>query len=100
MGEKVRVAFRVDKRLKTEAEKVFKQMGMSASGAMNVFLAQCVREQRLPFQPGATEAEMEEKQFNALLDEVDEVLDDEGEKRDFGLFEELNLSDIGLEEEA
>ena len=43
MSEIVRMAFRVDKELKTEAEKVFKQMGMSSTAAMKVFLAQCVR---------------------------------------------------------
>lgn len=94
MSETTRMAFRVDKELKANAEKVFKQMGMSSSAALNIFLAQCVREQRLPFQPGATQEEVEENQFNALLDEVDEVLTGDEVQRGFGMFEELTLGEI------
>lgn len=92
MSEMVRMAFRVDKELKTEAEKVFKQMGLSASAAMNVFLAQCVREQRLPFQPGATQAEVEEKGFDELLDEADEILGGKNTTTSFVEFEELEIA--------
>lgn len=94
MSETTRMAFRVDKVLKANAEKVFKQMGMSSSAALNIFLTQCVREQRLPFQPGATQEEVEENQFNALLDEVDEVLTGDEVQRGFGMFEELTLGEI------
>lgn len=91
MSEIVRMAFRVDKELKTEAEKVFKQMGMSSTAAMKVFLAQCVREQRLPFRPGATQAEVEENGFDALLDEADKILGDENTTTSFVSFEELEI---------
>lgn len=91
MGDMTRMTFRVSKELKAEAEKVFKQMGMSASAAMNIFLAQCVREQRLPFQPGATQAEVEENGFDALLDEADKILGDENTTTSFVGFEELEI---------
>ena len=91
MSETARMSFRVDKDLKMEAEKVFKQMGMTTTAAMNVFLAQCVREQRLPFQPGATQAEVEENGFDALLDEADKILGDENTTTSFVGFEELEI---------
>lgn len=93
MNETIKVCFRVDKELKVEAEKVFKQMGMTTSGAMSVFLAQCVREQRLPFQPGATQAEVEENGFDALLDEADKILGDENTTTSFVSFEELEIKE-------
>lgn len=93
MSETVKVCFRVNKELKTEAEKVFKQMGMTTTGAMNVFLAQCAREQRLPFQPGATQAEVEENGFDSLLDEANEILDSEKVGKSFVAFEELEISE-------
>lgn len=87
-GETVRFTFRVDKRLKKRAERVFDQMGMSMTSAINIFLAQCVREQRLPFQPGATPEELNEDNFESLLDEADEILGTVRSKRKFGKFEE------------
>lgn len=93
MSEMTRMAFRVDKELKAEAEKVFKQMGMSASAAMNIFLAQCVREQRLPFRPGATQAELEEEQFNELLDESDNMLINGDITKSYVKFEELAIGE-------
>lgn len=93
MSETVKVGFRVNKELKAEAEKVFKQMGMTTTVAIGVFFAQCVREQRLPFQPGATQAEVEENGFEALLDEADKILGGEKTTTDFVSFEELEISD-------
>lgn len=93
MSETIKVGFRVEKELKAEAEKVFKQMGMTTTAAINVFFAQCVREQRLPFQPGATQAEVEENGFDSLLDEANEILDSEKVGSSFVSFEELEISD-------
>lgn len=93
MSETVKVGFRVNKELKMEAEKVFKQMGMTTTAAIGVFFAQCVREQRLPFQPGATQAEVEENGFDALLDEADKILGDEKTTTGFVGFEELEIAE-------
>lgn len=75
--ETTKMTFRVDKNLKQQAEQVFATMGMTMSGAINIFLSQVVREQRLPFHPGATPEEMNETGFEGMLDEVDEVLTEE-----------------------
>ena len=72
--ETTKMTFRVDKTLKQQAEQVFSTMGMTMSGAINIFLSQVVREQRLPFHPGATPEEMNETGFEGMLDEADEVL--------------------------
>ena len=45
----VNVTFRVDKELKTQADELFSELGMSLSTAFNIFLHQSVREQQLPF---------------------------------------------------
>ncbi len=72
--ETTKITFRADRTLKQQAEQVFESMGMTMSGAINIFLTQVVREQRLPFHPGATPEEMGENSFEALLDESDAVL--------------------------
>ena len=45
----VNVTFRVDDELKSQAELLFSELGMSLSTAFNIFLRQSVREQQLPF---------------------------------------------------
>lgn len=75
--ETTKMTFRVDRTLKQQAEQVLATMGMTMSGAINIFLSQVVREQRLPFHPGATPEEMNESGFEGMLDEADELLTDE-----------------------
>mgnify|MGYP003290396319 FL=1 len=45
---------RVERNLKESAETVFKELGMSMTSAINIFLRQTVRDQGLPFQPVLT----------------------------------------------
>lgn len=45
----VNVTFRVDEELKTQADSLFADLGMSLSTAFNIFLRQSVREQQIPF---------------------------------------------------
>lgn len=92
-NETTKITFRADKKLKKRAERVFEQMGMTTSGALNIFMSQCVREQRLPFQPGATAEEVNENSFESLLDEADEILGNVQKKRKFADFEEFELED-------
>lgn len=49
------MSFRVDKELKKQADKLFRELGLNTSVALNMFLAQCVRNQALPFTPSRTE---------------------------------------------
>ena len=45
------MSFRVDKKLKKQADLLFRNLGLNMSVALNMFLVQCVREQGLPFTP-------------------------------------------------
>ena len=45
----VGVSFRIDGKLKQEAEKLFNDLGMSMTTAFNVFLKQSVLEKGIPF---------------------------------------------------
>lgn len=45
----VNVTFRVDEKLKKQADALFSELGMSMSAAFNIFLRQSVREQQIPF---------------------------------------------------
>lgn len=47
----INMSFRVDKKLKEQADDLFKNLGMNTSVALNMFLTQCVREQIIPFIP-------------------------------------------------
>ena len=40
---------RIDEKLKKQATELFSQLGMDMSGAMNIFLRQCVMRGGLPF---------------------------------------------------
>jgi len=44
------INIRVNETLKTEAEILFKELGMNLSSAINLFLSQSVRNQAIPFE--------------------------------------------------
>ena len=43
------ITIRIDEDVKREAETLFNQLGMSMSGAINIFVRQAIREQAIPF---------------------------------------------------
>ena len=43
------VSFRIDSKLKSQADSLFSQLGMNMTTAFNIFLRQSVREGRIPF---------------------------------------------------
>ena len=47
------VNFRVEDAVKTNAEKALKEMGLSLSAAINLFLVKVAREKRIPFEINA-----------------------------------------------
>jgi DNA-damage-inducible protein J len=51
------ITIRVDEDVKREAETLFNQLGLSISGAINVFFRQAIREQAIPFPIRAKTAE-------------------------------------------
>ena len=48
--EKTIVTIRVDEGLKEDAQRLFNEIGMSMSTAVNIFLKQCVKEGKIPFE--------------------------------------------------
>lgn len=48
MAKNVSMNIRVDEGIRTEAESIFEQLGLTMSGAINMFLRQVVRENAVP----------------------------------------------------
>jgi len=47
------ISFRIDKNVKSDAEKVLNEIGLSMSAAITVFLRKMARERRIPFELNA-----------------------------------------------
>ena len=73
----VNLSFRVDKGLKEEADKLFKELGMNTSVALNMFLNQCVREQSFPFLPSKKKPS---RRLRKALKEAEEIMKDPNRK--------------------
>jgi len=57
---------KIEKGLKSEADRLFNSLGMTVSTAVNIFIRQAVQRQAIPF-----EIALDEKaQFNALINEM------------------------------
>jgi len=50
MPKTTNINIRIDANVKQEAETLFEKLGMSVSGAINIFFRQAIREQAIPFQ--------------------------------------------------
>ena len=60
------ITIRIDDEIKKEAETLFDKLGMSISGAINVFFRQAIREQAIPFSiRAATKEEKYNEYFNS-----------------------------------
>ena len=46
----INVTIQMDENLKLQSEELFKDLGLSLSAAINIFIKQSVREQRIPFE--------------------------------------------------
>jgi len=44
------ISIRIDKEIKQEAEALFEKLGLSVSGAVNIFFRQAIRQQAIPFE--------------------------------------------------
>ena len=72
ISDTINMSFRVNKNLKTQADKLFKSLGMNTSVALNMFLTQSVREQALPFKPNMATSEPS-TELKAALQELDDI---------------------------
>ena len=60
------ISIRIDDDVKRDADSLFEKLGMSISGAINVFLRQAIREQAIPFQ---IKAKTDEEKYNEYFNE-------------------------------
>ena len=86
MATTTNITIRIDKDLKSEAESLFDDLGMSISTAFNVFLKKCVREDRIPFEVSRSE-NFNQTTIDALL-EAEHLAHDPNAKR-YNNMEEL-----------
>ena len=73
MSNTIPIQIRVDKATKEKASELFKDLGTDMSGAVNMFLRQCVRVDGLPFEVKRTRYSEE---LREAIEEVEEVLRD------------------------
>lgn len=66
----INISFRVDRDLKKQADELFKKLGLNTSVALNMFLAQSVREQSIPFIPSL---EIPNARLISALEEADAI---------------------------
>lgn len=64
------ISIRVNESLKEQAQELFKSWGLDMSTAVNIFLSQTVREQRIPFVIGG---EVPNDETVAAMREVEEM---------------------------
>lgn len=64
------ISIRVNENLKEQAQELFKDWGLDMSTAVNIFLSQTVREQRIPFVIGG---EIPNAETIAAMEEVEEM---------------------------
>ena len=62
----VSTSIKIDAKTKKEAQELFKDMGRSLTAAINIFLKQAVREQRIPFYVG--QPKYREEVYQAMRD--------------------------------
>ncbi len=67
--EKARISFRADAKLKEEAIKVLSEMQLDLSTALNLFLDQVVKQNRLPFE--ITNETAEERELREIRRKVE-----------------------------
>lgn len=66
------ISIRVNETLKEQAQNLFKELGMDMSTAVNIFLTQTVREQRIPFVIGV---ETPNAETIAAIEEIDKMIE-------------------------
>lgn len=90
IGEAINMSFRVDKKLKKQADELFKNLGMNTSVALNMFLTQSVREQSIPFIPSM---EVPNARLISAMEEVEAIESGKIKAKKYKTFEDA-LEDI------
>ena len=86
----INMSFRVDKDLKKQADELFRNLGMTTSVALNMFLTQSVREQSIPFIPSI---EIPNARLMSAIEEVEAIESGKIKAKKYKSFEEA-IEDI------
>ena len=68
-----RLSMNIDENIKTQAEDLFSEIGLTMTAAVNLFLRASIREQKIPFELGR------QKQVMATSDELQAIKEFEAE---------------------
>lgn len=86
INETINMSFRVNKKLKKDADKLFKELGLNTSVALNMFLTQSVREQGIPF---VSSIEIPNSRLIAAIKETDSIEKGEIKEKEYNSVDEL-----------
>lgn len=89
----INMSFRVDRKLKQQADELFKNLGMNTSVALNMFLTQSVREQSIPFIPSMN---IPNRKLLKALKEVEDIESGKISAKRYDSFEDA-LNDLDNE---
>ncbi len=68
--ETVNVTIRLDKNIKKEADSIFSDFGMSFNTAINLFIRQTIREQKIPFEIKRSFNCLPNDEANSIADKI------------------------------
>ena len=77
---------RLDSNLKKEAEELFKSLGLNMTSAINVFLIQSVKEQKIPFE---IRRNVPSRKLKKALKETEEIISGKRKTKTYTSAEEL-----------
>ena len=91
-SKSVNINLRVKKKKKKEADKLFKNLGLNTSTAINMFLTQCVRDQEIPFNASMNNSK---KRLLSALEEVKLIEAGKIKAKKYNNFDEI-IKDLDL----
>lgn len=74
MAKTATLSIRIDPKTKRDAEKLFSQLGISMTSAINMFFHQAIAEKSLPFRPSVPE--IPNAETIAAMEEVEQMIAD------------------------
>lgn len=80
------ISIRIDEKVKKEAESVCKDIGISLSSAINIYLKRIGREKKIPFE---LSAEIPNSETLVAMKETEEILAHPENYKSYSCFEEI-----------
>ena len=90
MSNTVNISFKVDKKLKKQADDLFRNLGINTSIALNMFLNQCIMEQGIPFN---ISMKVPNEKLISALEEVEAIENGKNKAKRYETFEDV-LKDL------